>query len=96
MTASANDPTTINPFGPAFTVTGTGPASATFNNNLTVYFTVKNTGSSPLLVRSRFTSLLHRATFRQSPFLVTRGTAMQALSLVLVAMCLRRVKAIPR
>jgi len=47
MTASANDPTTINSFGPAFNVTGTGPASATFNNNLTVYFTVTNTGATP-------------------------------------------------
>jgi uncharacterized repeat protein (TIGR01451 family) len=48
MTASASDPTVVNsPSGPAFTVTGTGPTSATLNNNLTVYFVVKNTGTSP-------------------------------------------------
>jgi uncharacterized repeat protein (TIGR01451 family) len=46
LTASANDPTTINPFSPTFTVTGTGPASAPYNNNVTVAVVVKNIGGS--------------------------------------------------
>jgi uncharacterized repeat protein (TIGR01451 family) len=48
LPATAADPTTINSSSggtPAFTLTGTGPASATENNNVTIKFIVKNTGS---------------------------------------------------
>lgn len=48
LSASADDLTVINPAGgPAFTVTGFGPNSETLNNNVTVYFVVKNTGTGP-------------------------------------------------
>jgi uncharacterized repeat protein (TIGR01451 family) len=48
--ATASDPTTINPSSggtPAFTVMGTGPASATYNNNVTIKVVVKDTGTGP-------------------------------------------------